>query len=61
MIKTDLSSFDNSWYKPGGSFKKLAWYLINLMVIKNPYFIFIGPKVFLLRAFGAKGGSQTRC
>ena len=59
MQETDLSSFDNSRYKPGSSFKKLVWYLINLIIIKNPYFIFIGPKVFLLRAFGAKIGKQV--
>ncbi len=59
MQKIDLSSFDNSWYNPGSPFKRLIWYIINLLIFRNPYFFFIAPKVLLLKAFGAKIGKQV--
>ena len=59
MQETDLSSFDNSWYNPGSPFKRLTWYIINLLIFKNPFFFFLTPKVLLLRAFGAKIGKQV--
>jgi putative colanic acid biosynthesis acetyltransferase WcaF len=43
--KIDLSSFSNSWYKPGAGF-----------ITYNP---FNGLKVFLLRLFGAKVGHNV--
>ena len=57
MQETDLSTFNNSWYKPGNPFKRLIWYVVNLLVFKNPLFVFIAPKLLLLRWFGAKIGS----
>jgi putative colanic acid biosynthesis acetyltransferase WcaF len=56
LLKTDLSSFNNAWYKPGRSLGyRILWYLINLGFFRSP-FPFYGPKRFLLRAFGAKVG-----
>jgi putative colanic acid biosynthesis acetyltransferase WcaF len=53
---TDLSSFDNSWYKPGrGVFTRAAWYVVSLVFFRS-FFPFYGPKRFLLRLFGAKTG-----
>ncbi len=55
-LKTDLSKFNNGWYKPGRSFfTRGLWYLINLAFFKSP-FPFYAPKRFLLRLFGAKIG-----
>lgn len=57
MVKTDLSTYDNSWYKPGrGPLTRLLWYLVNALFFINPLNPFSGLKVFLLRLFGAKIG-----
>ena len=54
--KTDLSSFSNSWYKPGRSLPVRAlWYITNIAFFKSP-FPFYAPKRALLRLFGAKVG-----
>ena len=59
LQKTDLSKYDNSWYKPGGSsIKKMLWYFVNLSFFKSS-FPFYGTKRFLLRMFGAKVGTQV--
>jgi len=52
--QTDLSLYDNSWFRPGSSFKRLLWYLASIAFI-NTYLPFPGGfKRFVLRAFGAK-------
>ncbi|HTL81983.1 MAG TPA: colanic acid biosynthesis acetyltransferase WcaF, partial [Bacteroidia bacterium] len=54
--KVDLSSYDNSWYDPGASFLKRAfWYRFNSAFFCSR-FPFMGFKRFLLRSFGAKVG-----
>lgn len=56
-MKCDLSKYDNSWYDPGGSsFKRLVWYFVNLLVLKNRWNPINGIKVRTLRFFGAKIG-----
>lgn len=52
-MKTDLSSFDNDWYKPGNTLKISLWYFTNVLFFLNPLFPFSGFKVILLRLFGA--------
>ena len=56
MQKVSLSSFNNSWYKPGSSIKRFIWYYKNLFLFKSsitwPYWW----KRFILRIFGAKVG-----
>jgi putative colanic acid biosynthesis acetyltransferase WcaF len=54
--KIDLSSFDNSWFKPGNKVKKTLWYFVNLMFFRNPFNPFKKQKVIVLRMFGAKIG-----
>jgi putative colanic acid biosynthesis acetyltransferase WcaF len=55
-VKTDLSKYDNSWYKPGGSgIKRGLWYITNSLFF-NSCFPVNGIKLFLLRLFGAKVG-----
>ncbi len=57
MKKTDLSKFDNSWYKPGaGSFKRTIWYFVNVLFFLNPWNPVSSLKVFLLKLFGAQIG-----
>jgi len=54
--ETDLSSFNNSWYKTGASvFKRTIWYFVSVAVFKSAFPInFI--KVRLLKMFGARVG-----
>ena len=54
---TDLSLYNNSWYKPGHALKRIIWYIINCCCFRNPLMPFSGVKVFLLRLFGAKIGN----
>ncbi|WP_332732975.1 putative colanic acid biosynthesis acetyltransferase [Flavihumibacter sp.] len=58
-MKTDLSSYNNSWYAPtiGASrFKQFVWYYFNAFVFATQFFPISGIKVSLLRFFGAKIG-----
>ncbi|MBS1637432.1 MAG: WcaF family extracellular polysaccharide biosynthesis acetyltransferase [Bacteroidetes bacterium] len=55
QLKTDLSKFNNSWYKPGPPVKRIAWYMVNACFF-NSAFPLMGYKRFLLRLFGAKVG-----
>lgn len=54
--KTDLSAFNNKWYKPGAAPKRALWYVVNVLFFINPLNPVSGLKVFLLRIFGAKIG-----
>lgn len=54
--KTDLSSFDNSWYKPGNPLKRAVWHLTSVVFFQNRLFPFSGIKVLMLKIFGAKIG-----
>lgn len=60
MTKTDLSTFDNSWYKAGaGLVKRTFWYFTNVLFFLNPWNPFSSLKVFLLRLYGAKIGKAV--
>lgn len=55
--KTDLSSFNNSWYSVGGPrLVQLIWYVVNALIFRSGLFPFYGLKVILLRLFGAVVG-----
>ena len=56
MLKTDLSKYDNSWYKPGSKVKIILWFLVNSCFINNYLPIPVVVKVMILRLFGAKIG-----
>lgn len=58
LLRTDLSQYDNSWYKPGSILKRGCWYFINIIFFKNSLFPFSGFKIFLLKLFGTKTGSN---
>lgn len=55
-MKTDLSSYNNSWYKPGSAPKRLLWYFVNVFFIKNSWNPSSELRKFWLKAFGAKIG-----
>lgn len=57
MNKTDLTKFDNSWYKPGAGFvKRTLWYFTNVCFFLNPWNPVSSLKIFLLKIFGASVG-----
>ena len=57
MIKTDLSTYDNSWYSPkAGRLKRILWYITNQLVFNHGLFPVSSVKISLLRLFGAKVG-----
>lgn len=56
-MKTDLSKYDNSWYQPGSKMKRLLWYVVNELFLRNPLNLSSGLKIFWLRLFGATIGN----
>ena len=56
-MKTDLSTYNNNWYQPGGKLKILLWYFVNVLFFINPLNPVSSIKVFLLKLFGAKIGA----
>jgi putative colanic acid biosynthesis acetyltransferase WcaF len=55
-VNTDLSKYDNSWYKPGrNALVRLLWMCTSAMWV-NSWWPFSGCKKFCLRMFGAKIG-----
>jgi putative colanic acid biosynthesis acetyltransferase WcaF len=60
MVKTDLLSYNNHPYHPGGNAaKRVLWYYTNVLIFKTGLFPFYRLKVFLLRLFGAKIGHEV--
>ena len=56
-MKAQLSTFNNSWYKPGRSlFIMILWYFTNVIFFRNPLMPFSNVKIVLLKLFGAKVG-----
>lgn len=52
-----LSSFDGSDFSKGAStLKTILWYFVNALIVRASWNPFMGIKVALLRAFGAKIG-----
>ena len=57
MIKTDLSKYNNSWYKPGaGRVTRFFWYFANAWILNSAWLPISGIKVALLALFGARIG-----
>lgn len=55
---TNLSKYNNSWYKPGASsMKRFLWYFTNLLFFQSGIFPINALKIFLLRLYGAKIGN----
>jgi len=59
-MTTDLSKFDNSWYKPEASaITRMLWYFANACVLNSYWLPVSGVKVALLRLFGARVGKKV--
>lgn len=57
--KVQKQNFDNSWYKPGApKWKIILWYFVNVIFFNSHLFPVVGPKVYLLKLFGAKVGKR---
>ena len=56
-MKTDISLYNNSWYKTGGSIvKRIIWFYMNACIFNNSLFPINALKIFLLKLFGGKVG-----
>jgi putative colanic acid biosynthesis acetyltransferase WcaF len=61
MQQTDLFTYNNAPYHPGGNaLKRVLWFYVNALVFKSGLFPFYGIKNFLLRLFGAKIGKEVK-
>ena len=58
-MRSDLSTFNNDWYKPGSKLKILIWFFCNAFFLQNKYNPFSGIKVSVLKLFGAKIGADV--
>ena len=54
-MRTDLSKYNISWYKPGNKLFIILWYYVNI-IFQNKLIPFNSIKIFLLKFFGAKLG-----
>lgn len=59
MSNVNLSKFDNSWYKPGNTFKRFVWYFKNIFLFKSSLPWPNSLKIMTLRFFGAKVGRNV--
>lgn len=57
-LQTNLSSFNNDWYKPGSKVKIVLWFVVHWLFFVNP-FTPSGLKIVLLRLFGAIVGKKV--
>lgn len=57
MNETNLSSFNNNWYKPGNLLKISLWYLTNQLIFNTVIPFSSELKCALLKRFGANVGS----
>jgi putative colanic acid biosynthesis acetyltransferase WcaF len=58
-IKTNLSAYDNSWYRPGSFPKRTAWFILGRLFINTylPWPMVV--KKLILTIFGAKIGANV--
>lgn len=60
MKQTELSTYNNNHFLPGGNpLKRLIWFYTNALIFKTSILPISGLKVFFLRIFGAKVGSNV--
>lgn len=60
MTETNLSSYNNDWYKPtigASGLKQIIWYFTNVLFFINPLNFSSKLKIALLRVFGSKVGA----
>ncbi len=57
QLDVQLAAFDgNDFNKGAGFLKATLWYFVNALIVRASWIPFMGIKVALLRAFGAKIG-----
>lgn len=54
--KTDLSKYDNSWYKQPPLLKNVLWFVANALFFNSYLLVPVSFKRFILKAFGTKMG-----
>lgn len=54
VLRTDLSKYDNSWYQPGSTFKRYAWFVLGRMFVNTYLPLPVRFKVTVLKLFGAQ-------
>ena len=60
MLQTDLSSYNNQSFNPGGNIlKRLLWFYINAILFKTSLLPVNSLKTMLLRLFGARVGKSV--
>ena len=60
MYRTDLSTYNNHPFHPGGNaVKRLLWYYINAIIFKTSLIPVSRFKVLILRLFGARIGKNV--
>jgi putative colanic acid biosynthesis acetyltransferase WcaF len=60
MHKTDLSTYNNTPFHPGGNaVKRFLWFYVNAIFFKTSLIPLSRFKIFLLRLFGAKIGKNV--
>ncbi len=57
--QTNLSGYNNDWYKPGNVLKRVLWYLAGRVFVDTYLPIPISVKILILRIFGAKIGDKV--
>lgn len=55
-MKTNLSTYNNDWYKPGSKLKRLLWYIVSFVFFQSSWNVSSKLKLFWLKLFGAKLG-----
>ena len=58
-MKIDLSTYDNSWYKPGNNFRIISWYFISYLIFNNGLLPVNSLKILILKCFGAQIGKAV--
>ena len=58
MLSVNLFYFDSSTFDKGAGFlKQILWYFVNALLVRASWNPFMGIKIALLKAFGAKIGN----
>lgn len=55
-MRTNLATYNNSWYKPGSKVKQLLWYVMSIIFFRSAWNLSSAIKVFWLKLFGAQIG-----
>ena len=56
-FKTDLSKYDNSWYKQPPFIKNVLWFITNAIFLNSYLLVPVSLKRLILRTFGAQIGT----